>query len=584
MSRVNCCAQPKLHAALTLGAALASFYALPALAAPYPNPAFPADPVQSLTSASDPGSVPAAPNSSDLPQIVLDYSKISGSPTQVSLEGVPGKPAKLTYANEFTVEAQTITGDFVSQEFTANGGVHIHELDTDIQASLLSINRNLGTVEAEYVLFHQHPYLLGAKVLTGNVQLITATHATFTTAPPGVAPVLQLRASKILFYPQRRLVVVHRPSFYLYHTKVLEIPYASYQLPQLGSGANGPAKQTRPLFGVSGRYGAFAGLDIQQPTPTSLHYGGILTTRGAPQLYVYASESLLHPAHTASTLSVLQPQPTLLQTLREYATADHGPLAYGDPLLFHDFLTDKNPIQLFNRQATSNLSITQTVTSSLPASGNNNNNLYVSKLPELGVHLTVPITPTGSSVPNSDHAGFRTSLRRFILLAHGDIFAGQYIEQPTNINESRLDGDFRVDTEPFLFARNTVMIPSVTLTGNAYSGTHSTYSYLQTSLAVNHYFTDRTALGFQIFQADTSGRSPFNFDTLDTTREFDTRLQLGNHKLAVEGLVRYDLVRQSVIGYKIAIAPTLPGVIPVLEFDSTSRSLGVDLQIEGITF
>jgi len=450
------------------------------------------------------------------------------------------------------------------------------------------LDNGQGTIEADSVLVHQRPYLLGAETLRGNSQLITALNATFTTASPGEKPILHLRGSKILYYPGRGLFIVRHASFYLFNTKLFELPYSSYQTTSGPGGLSRPKRQTKPVFGVSGRYGAFAGMDVQQPTPVSLHYGGVVTSRAAPQLYMYASEFLLHK-HTssASSSTISQVKETPLETLHDLATADHGPLAYGDPLLFHDFLNDRNPIQLFDRQGTSNLSISETVTSKLPGSGNNVNDLYVSRLPELGAHLTVPISPPASDSINSNHATFRTSLRRFVLLAHGDVYGGYYREEQPGvnaINHGRVEEVFRVDTEPYLIARNTVVVPSITLTGNSYSGTRSTYSFLQTSFAVNHYFTDRTALGVQYSQASTSGKSPFNFDTLDTTRELDTRLQVGNHHFAVEGLVRYDLVRESVIGYKIAIAPTLPGIIPVIEFDSTSRSVGVNLEIEGITF
>jgi len=579
----------KLHMAFTFGAVLASSYGITALAAPVSQPLHPVDPVLLLTAASDPGALPqATPKTSSLPQIVLDYSHFSGSLTQAQIEGTPGKPVKLSYGNELTIESQKLYGDLIAESYTAEGGVHVHDLDTDLWSSSLNLNNGQSTIEADSVVVHQRPYLLGADTLRGNAQLVTALHATFSTAPPGEKPVLHLRAAKILYYPQRGLAVLRHASFYLFNTRLFELPYASYQSTSGPGSRSRPKRQTKPVFGVSGLYGGFAGVDVQQPTSIGLHYGGVVTSRAAPQLYLYASESLLHQhTSTAPPTGALEVKKTPLETLHDLATADHGPLSYGDPLLFHDFLTDKNPIQLFNRQATSNLSISEAVTSRLPGSGNDINNLYVSRLPELGAHVTVPITPPAADSINSDHASFRTSLRRFVLLAHGDVYGGYYREERPGvnpINHGRVEEIFRVDTEPYLIARNTVVVPSITLTGNTYSGTRNTYSYLQTSFAVNHYFTDRMALGIQYSQATTSGKSPFNFDTLDTTRELDTRLQLGNHRFAIEGLVRYDLVRESVIGYKIAIAPTMPGIIPVIEFDSTSRSVGLNLEIEGITF
>jgi hypothetical protein len=553
------------------------------------HPVFPDNPVLLVAAATEPGTIPPSqPLPGTRPQIVLEYSKISGSFDDGLLEGTKDKPAKLTYANELTISSQQISADMAKQDYTAQGDVHLHELDTDLWASSLDFYALAGTVNARNVRLYQQPYFLRADTLFGNAKQISTTGANFTTAPPGQKPVFHVQAKSIIFIPSRGLTIARGASFYLYGTRILQLRYTSYQKATSGAGGGGGlTRQTKPVFGVSGLYGTYAGLDVQQQKPFALHYGGVATTRAAPQLYLYASQNIAFGRKSSNAAGESPEKPTPLQQLRTLATEDHGPLTYGDPLNFHDFLSDRNPIQIFNRQPSRNLSVSETATSELPSSGNNVHNLYVSRLPEVGAHVTVPITPPAPKSVDSDHASFRSSLRRFVLLAHGDVYGGNYLEQQPHFNQithGRLEGIFKVDTQPYLIARNTVVVPAFVLTGNSYSGSRVTYSYVQSSFAVNHYFTDRTALGLQYTAATTTGSSPFNFDTLDTTREFDTRLQLGNHKFAVEGLVRYDIVRESIIGYKVAIAPSLPGVIPVLEFDSTSRSLGVNLDIEGITF
>lgn len=533
--------------------------------------------------ASSPANSPKQAASDLHPQIVLDYGFFSGTLEDAILGGTSKKPVKLTYGGDLTIESQLLSGDLLTQVYTAKGGVRVHDLDTDLWADSLDVDARKGQDTAHAMWLHQQPYLLTARTLTVSPRTIVAEHGSITTAPPGSSPDLELRAKTITLYPDRNLVIARQGYVYLFHVPVFRTSYVSYHLHTNKAGVGGTG--INPIAGQSSRYGAFVGIDVQQQTPMDLHYGGLLPTRKSPQLYFYATESLLASkkkvAPPAAAPAVRQ---SPLEAIHQFASTARGPLHYGDPLLFHEFLRDINPIQLLNQSPPHALYVNEAATYSMPASGNRRNDLYVSRLPEAGVHVSIPLTSPGPPPADGDYAAFRTHLRRFVPVGHADMTYGSIQEQPTGVDRDRFSADLKLDTEPYLIARNTVIVPSVTFTGNRYSKTNQPYHYEQLGIAVNHYFSDRTALGVQLLASDVHGTSPFNFDVLDTSREIDTRIQIGNHAFAISGLMRYDLVRDSLFDYKIAIAPSLPGLIPVIGYDFQSRSISLDVQVEGVTF
>ena len=93
-----------------------------------------------------------------------------------------------------------------------------------------------------------------------------------------------------------------------------------------------------------------------------------------------------------------------------------------------------------------------------------------------------------------------------------------------------------------------------------------------------------TAVGVQFLASSTSGDSPFNFDVLDTSRELDLRFQTGNSRLVAASRIRYDLVIGGVIDYQVALGPSLRGFIPVFSYNFRTRSIGLGLQVKGLTF
>ena len=170
-----------------------------------------------------------------------------------------------------------------------------------------------------------------------------------------------------------------------------------------------------------------------------------------------------------------------------------------------------------------------------------------------------------------------------VLYAQARETIGYYQEQlsaaPYHIYARRISHEAGLSTRPLLIAPNTVLLPSISITTNSYSGDKTAYRYDQINVAVNHYFSPLTAVGVQFLASSTSGDSPFNFDVLDTSREMDLRFQTGTARFVVAGRIRYDLARGGVIDYQAALGPALRGFIPVFSYNFRTRSLGVGIQV-----
>ena len=215
----------------------------------------------------------------------------------------------------------------------------------------------------------------------------------------------------------------------------------------------------------------------------------------------------------------------------------------------------------------------------------------MTRAPEINLSASIPLNRPYLMPPPGDPNVFRHYLSRLLIYANFQADVGRFHEDPTGIDATRQRETFSLSTRPLLIAPNTFLLPGFAVTTNHYSALGHTrasggtaYSYSQYSLALNHYFSDYSAAGVQYIVSQPGGDSPLNFDVLDTTRELDGRLQLGDRKLAVAASVRYDALHPHVIDYTVAVAPGLRGFTPVVSYSFFSRAFAVDLAIPGLTF
>ncbi len=420
---------------------------------------------------------------------------------------------------------------------------------------------------------------------------MVAHEANASTAPPEKRADLELRAQTISLFPQRRHGELRNASLYLFRARVLTLPRVGFTL-----GAGGGATRRQgflPTVGVSGRYGTYLafGGDGSLAHPLPFHYRLVLSTRQQTQIRVTSAQALLQARPSAPPrTSTPQPlQPDYLGALRTLATIRRPPLPENDPLLFHDILPDRNPIQLFDGFARPGLSLNEEVSTHQEALGRRRDDVYISRLPEVSLNATVPLSPAPQPLTGTDPEAFRRQLRQVRFVAFAQAGMGEFREQSRggnshNVQASRQRDILGLTTEPVLVGANTVILPQIELTSNFYSGRRRAYRFAQLSIAASHSFSQQNAIGLRYLQSGESGDSPFDFDHLDTTRELDIRAQTGSARRTIAALVRYDLARGGVIDYKLAVAAGLEGITPVLSYNFRNRSVGLGVEIPGVTF
>ena len=516
------------------------------------------------------------------PRLVIDNGPISGPIGRPHIDGFHA-----LYGGEVTFEADQADGDFKAQRYTLSGHVRLHEADTTIRAGEITFNGAAGTADATLALMSQKVFTIRSARLEGTPELLTATDGDFTTVPPNEKSDYHIHAQTITLNQKNHRGVLRNATFYLFGVRLLTVPRVTFHL---GGGGSAAQRQVIfPTFGVSARYGTYLAFGSSLTVAhLPVQYRLLLPTRQKVEAALTSHQTLYIPRPP-----VVLPLPytgpvTPLDRIRAAATAPTGPLPEGDPLLFHDFLPEPNPIRLFNTPSRGYLGLAEELSEHIAARGRLRDDLYVTRLPEVTLSGQIPLTKPPLSLASHDPKAFRAALRHLVFYADAQETVGNYREElttdPYTIRARRVRSQVGFSAFPLLIAPDTVLQPRISISTSGYSGSKKAYRYDQVDVAVNHYFSDLTALGVQFLASSTSGDSPFNFDVLDTSRELDLRLQVGNRHLVAAGRLRYDLSDNGVIDYQLAIAPSQRGFIPVFSYNFRTRSLGLGLEVKGITF
>ena len=527
----------------------------------------------------------AAPVSAQTaPSIDLRYEALSGPLSKPHIQGV-----KLLYGGELSLKADVADGDRLLNRYVLSGNVTAHEADTTIKADTITLEGLTKRASAENALLTQKVFTLRARTIEAAPSLLTASDADITTMPPGETADASLHVQSVTLDSVHHRGTLKNVALYVFHTRLLTLPRLSFHL----GGAGGAARHEAmiPVIGVSARYGTYLTFGSSLGSSASpTRYRLLLPMRQTVEGSLSSEQTLYMPrTHSAKSAPDSTAEPmTMLDRIRAFATAPTGPLPEGDPLLFHDFLPDANPIRLFDMPSGGGVKLAEVVSLHQAAQGRKRDDLYVTRLPEVTLLGQLPLTAIPEAPVSGDPSEFRRGLRH--LVVYGDVQQsyGSYREQlssaPYTIRERRVRTQFGLSTRPLLVAPNTVILPRFSVSTSSYSGSKTAYRYDQVSVALNHYFSDLNAVSVQYLASTTGGDSPFNFDVLDTTRELDVRLQLGNRRLVTAGRIRYDLSRSGVIDYQVVIAPALRGFSPVFSYSFRTRSLGLGIEVKGITF
>ena len=517
-----------------------------------------------------------------LPQVVVDTGGASGPANKTHII-----TPRLTYGGELTLRADEADADFPAGTYDLRGGVRIHETDTTLVAQEVTFNGRESSGVATDAEIDRSYFTIRAPRIAGTPEKITAYGGDFTTVPNGGPADFYLRSQTITLDSVKHRGTLRNAAVYLFGTRLVTIPRLSFGFGGPGGGAR--RALAIPTVGYSSRYGAFIAFgNTTRIMRLPFQYRLLLPTRQSVQADVTSFQTLYTPRVRSAPPAPYAGPVTLLDRVRLAATVPPGPLPEGDPLRFTDFLPDPNPIPLFNTPSHGGLYLGEDLSTHIASSGRRRTDLYVSRLPEVNLSGDLPLTPVPKPPIYGDPKSFRANLKHLVLYAQARETVGYYREQlssaPYHIHARRISHEAGLSTRPLLIAPNTVLLPSISINTNSYSGNKTAYRYDQINVAVNHYFSPLTAVGVQFLASSTSGDSPFNFDVLDTSRELDLRLQTGTARLVVAGRIRYDLARGGVIDYQAALGPSLRGFIPVFSYNFRTRSLGIGIQVKGFTF
>ena len=520
-------------------------------------------------------------------------------------QGTLGQPLFVTYGNETRIQA--LSADRGSNGvLKASGAVEFRELDTVLKSTFIEINPITGDAEADGASFYQYPYDIKAEHLSigrepmraagirhkgqiaehgkSNRSIdIQADGVSLSTAPPNTKPDFELRGRSLVLDRATHHLILRDGSIYLFQRRIVRVPYFSVPVGKGGGGAS--SGFIRPAAGFSQREGSYVALDARNNAEGTGRYGFVLPLRHSVQAYAAALQNFyLEARPQPSQPVVLTGFQGAMANLRQVAEITRGALPFGDPLTYHDFIPQYDPIDIYEQIPRKRVYTSEEVGYHVASSGHRHDDLQVTRLPELSVGAYLPLSDAQLPSGGQDGRSFRSALRdpRFVVTAVAS--AGEIREDPGNVHDSRERVQTELTTEPLLIARNLVIVPSITAASSFYSGSRKNYSLLQGSIALRQYFNDRTAIEVQYLRSKTSGESPFNFDTLDTTREIDYRVQVGTHRLSIGGALRYDLSQHSYIDYKISAATELNGLEPVIQYSFRTRRLGVGFEVPGITF
>ena len=357
------------------------------------------------------------------------------------------EPLHATYGGEVVFDADSGDGDVKTKLYTLKGHVRLHETDTTLKAAEVTFSGKTKLGTASDALLTQGLYTLRGDTLQGTPELITGNGVDLTTVPPDQRPDYHVRAQTLTLDEKTHRGVLRNATVYLFGARLLTVPRVTFHAGTAGGAAR--RRVSIPVIGVSARYGTYAsfgsGLRLG---PVPLQYRLLLPMRQKVELSVTSQQALYVPHVAVPDAPGPARPPTLLERIRAFATAPRGPLPAGDPLLFHDFLPEPNPILLFDAPARGGLGLSEEVSTHVAARGRLRDDLYVSRLPEVSLSGQIPLTRVVTPLVAGDPQSFRASLRHLAFYADAQETVGAYREQPTDVYARRAPHPGRPERPP----------------------------------------------------------------------------------------------------------------------------------------
>ena len=512
--------------------------------------------------------------------ISADHEELTPGLQRTSLFG----NVLVTGGKEFSLSADSVTGDMVSGIAEARGSVDLRELDTRLTAQSLFFNRDQNVGLAEMVILSQYHLTTAAQRIRARPGRIDATNARVTTCPPGMgAPDYYLRARSITINEQKRVIVFRRVAVVVLGRRLFEVGRYSLSFGHNPSGPAGPVG-VQQSFGYDGYNGPYTTFVARTGAGGTGGEASLLLPRRHTYQAALRGYALLFsgPHRSEPTPPV---KPNILTAIRQAAEAADPPLPDGDPLLFHNFL-DRGPFyELFNQPGNQyTVSATAAATYRERNFGRRIGDVFVSRLPEVGLYSYIPLGGRQDLPDNRDPVAVRQALRRFVWRASINPTFGRYKEQPSNIDRNRTALMVNLETRPLLIADNTLFRPRVTLFSATYPNPNQSYRYVQYSLAVGKDYSPLTGVGLEYLASHESGNSPFDFDTPNVAQELDVRGQYGDRHVVLGALLKYDLKQGGLFQEQFLFGRILHCLVPKITYSPRTGNIGLGLEIEGLTF
>ncbi|HEY3332403.1 MAG TPA: hypothetical protein VGK19_20405 [Capsulimonadaceae bacterium] len=493
--------------------------------------------------------------------------------------------ASLKAGDEFSLEADHIAGSLSLSDLDASGNLLMREMSTYLTASTLKLNALNQSGSVSNALIRRYPLTATATLIDIKPNKMIMRHALLTTSPPGDKPFLAITADKIEMDQEKNRMNMRNASFFIGGHRLITIPTLTRRLHTQSSGGLG-GSNLKQSFGYNGYDKVYVDLSKRYDVlGLPVNVGGIVSTKGIRSVRAFATYTLCEPA------PIVPPPATsaaanVLRMVRLIAQVDQIPVPEGDRLRFHDFTTT-SPIEQIFAAPLRGLTSTVTAGSSYnePFYARRVSDLRVSRVGEAVLKASVPVGAVRPEFP----IGVNPEAARHILRRPEYIFSveasdGYYRETPTKANGNRQALQARIESRPFLVAPDVLVRPALTINSNRYGHEHNEYKYTRASIAVQKVYTDLTGIGFEYSAADTSGSSPFVFDTLDTSQELDLRAQYGDKKVILGAVLQYDLARHNVYTAIVSVGANMHFLVPRVTYDTRSRNIGIGLDVAGLSY
>ena len=437
-------------------------------------------------------------------------------------------------------------------------------------------------------------YVAGARIERTPTGII-AQNALITACPEGKGE-FRLTARQIELVNDR-YVVLRRPSFYLFGTRLLTLPryrfvvtrgrgrereeYAlsipirirSSQIAGLVVGVSVP-------YQLGGGYGGEVGVDL--PSKQPIQYAVTLRRDFAgDQTEDPGRTQFTDPTRRETTPSGGGPRESPLRTFLR-ARPLPPPL---DPVLdYENILPSEDPVALPTRVPARGLRGEVNVLVNREVGNKRQTQLLLSHVPEARLVGSLPLA---GQVPQSNDAA-RAYLRRPRALFTGDIAVGRYEERELgaarrNTAASRLSASVGLGTLPLLLGDRFLVRPQFLMSYNAYQG-GSSYRVAEVNLAGDYVFGTRTAVGASYIRRFASGQTPFTFDVVDTQNEAQLRAQisLAGGRYSLGTLFRFDADQRRFFDFQVALALRLRCIEPRLTYRRLGQSIGFTIGLPGL--